>query len=566
MLVRILKIGKKHLPTLGFAALGILGAAALNLVAPEIMRNLTSSLVSGDITKRLLLIYVLVLAASYILRLGCRFVAMSISHVAAWSLVGELILLVYDKLQELSLAYFKDKQTGQLMSRMVNDTRQMEVLFAHALPDLIGNLLVIIGVTIMLFVINPSLAALTMIPVPFVIFVSIMFSKWVAPLFKTNARVLGELNGMLQDNLSGMKEIKAFVREDGEHARIADECVYYSRVNIRANFANAIYHPGVELLTSIGTLIVVGVGGYMSMEGSMSISDIVAFMMYLSLFYSPLTVLARLVEDVLNARASAQRVLEVLDADASVKDSPNARELENCRGKVEFEHVTFRYEETDVLSDVSFTANPGEMVAIVGPTGVGKTTIVSLLERFYDPSEGVVRVDGSDIRSLTQSSLRRNISLVSQDVFLFSGTVRENLAFARPNATEKELVAAAKAAGADAFISALPNGYDTIVGERGARLSGGEKQRIAIARAILRDSPIMVFDEATSAVDNRTESEIQSAINSMIGKKTVIVIAHRLSTVRKADKILVLDAGKIAESGTHDELLAFGGLYAASWR
>ena len=560
---KLVVMAKKHWRTIGLASIGIIGASLLNLITPAIVRSLTRELDESSVTVNVLFIYSAVLIGTYLLRSGCRWVAIAVSHVAAWNFVGELIARVYEKLQRLSMKYYQDKQTGQLMSRMINDSRQAEILLAHALPDLVSNLVVIIGVSILIFTINPVLAAITLIPVPFVIWAGTFFSKKVAPLFRINQEVLGKVNAVTQDNLSGMKEIQAFGQEDRELSKMRELCKYYTDVNVRANFASALFYPGTEFLTSLGTVIVVGFGGYLSMNGNMSIADVIGFLMYLSIFYQPLSVLSRLFEDVQVTYAGAIRVFEVLDAESDIKEKEDAFVMETCDGKIEFDNVSFYYnKEETVLADISFMAEPGEVIAVVGPTGVGKTTIVSLIERFYDPQNGIIRIDGVDIKDLTIESLRSNISMVLQDVFLFNGTIAENIAYGVTGATQEQIVDAAKIACADEFITQMPDGYKTIIGERGVRLSGGQKQRLSIARAVLRDTPVLILDEATSSVDMETELQIQRAIENLTGSRTIIVIAHRLSTIMSADQIIVLDKGSIIEKGNYDELMSRNGTFA----
>ena len=564
ILLRLAKEAIRYRWWLILSIFGTLSLTAVNLLAPKIMASMTGIVAEGMTRERFntVLWMAAALLGLFLIRILFRFLSSYCSHRAAWRLVLEIRVKVYNTIQSFSMDYFHNKQTGELLSRVMNDVATFEQLYAHITPEIITNFVTLTGVTIILFSINARLAFITCIPVPFILLSGWFFSRKVRPNFRKMQKSQGELSAQLQDNLSGIQEIQAFGRQTHASEKVLHKGEDFTRSMLHALKLSAVFHPGVEFLTSLGSVIVVGFGGYLALHNQLSVSDVVCFLLYLALFYAPITGLAQLLESAQQALAGAERVIEILDAPRSVKDEPGAVDIGKAEGHISFENVNFFYiEGAPVLDNVSFDIKSGQMAALVGATGVGKTTISQLISRFYDPVRGRVFLDGHDLKDITLESLRRNISVVMQDTFLFNGTIEENIAFARPEAAFKEVEHAARIARIHDDIMEMPEAYHTQVGERGVKLSGGQKQRIAIARAILCQAPVLILDEATASVDVRTEAQIQQAINEIAGTRTIITIAHRLSTVRSADCIFVFEKGRIVQSGRHNDLIAKEGLY-----
>ncbi len=544
------------------SAILLLARAGLELVPPLFQRQIVDQVIGARDLSRLGLLAGL-LAGVYALQQMNNAGDMYLRHALGEKFILDLRVRLYAYLQRLSLSFFERTSTGELMSRVTNDVAALEHFVTHGSALSAVDLLRLAGGAIVLFVLDARLALLVLIPVP-VLAVSLRyFNTRIRPVYRRVRARLGDINARLQDSLSGIRVIQAFVQEEQELARFAADSENYYRARVEGIRYWATFFPAMRFVASLGTVVVLGVGAAMVVRGELSLGTLVAFLSYITSFYEPINRLTEIDNVFQEAIAAGERIFELLDATSDIEEDPAAIELPPLQGEVAFHGVRFRYGTGDeVLRDVAFRMAPGEVVALVGPSGAGKTSIANLLCRFYDPIVGQITVDGHDLRQVKLDSLRRQVSVVLQDTFLFNTTVRENLLHGKPDASAEEIVAAAQAAYAHDFIAALPNGYDTEIGERGVRLSGGQKQRLALARAILADPRILILDEATSSVDAEAEYLIQQALESVLQGRTALVIAHRLSTIRNADKIIALEEGRIVEVGDHQELMQRGGLYS----
>jgi ATP-binding cassette subfamily B protein len=546
------------------ALVALVLVSAANLAAPQVVRiAIDDGLVPEDarivLHGAVALIVIAVLRG--LLNWGSGYLAERASQGVAFDLREGL----FERIQKLSFSYYDRAQTGQLVTRLTNDVEMVRLFVGTGAIQLGAALAMLLGSAVLLFVINVKLAAVALACIVPIFWLLKRFIGRVGPLFGRVQIGVARINTVLQENLQGLRVVRAFSAEARERARYEAINTELRDLNVGVIRAISLNFPFVNMFGNLGTLAIVGVGGVLIFGGGLTIGELVAFNSYLGFLLVPIVTMGFLSAMMARAGASALRVFELLDAPIEVTDRPGAVPLPAIAGRVELEEVRFRYAgaEREILRGVSFTVEPGQLVAVLGTTGSGKSTLINLVPRFYDVTAGAVRIDGHDVRDVTLSSLRSKIGVVLQDALLFSGTVRDNIAYGRPDASQAEIEAAARAAQAAEFIAALPEGYDTAIGERGVGLSGGQRQRIAIARALLTDPHVLILDDSTSAVDAETEMAIRAALDKLMRDRnnTAIVIAQRISTVRDADQIIVLDEGRVAARGTHDELYATSRLY-----
>jgi subfamily B ATP-binding cassette protein MsbA len=543
------------------AALLIMAVAGTNLAMLWIVRRLVDMvLVQRDASALQTAVFELGLLflAQGLFVMGHSYLTATIGQ----HVVTDLRVQLFAHLQTLSLRFFAHRRTGELMSRLMNDVSALQHILTDAPIDSAKQIVTLVGGVTILFLMNWRLCLLILVVLPVIVLVAKFFGRRLKALSTGIQDETAGASTILEEVLSGIRVVKSFVREQYELARFTTQVRRTLDVALRRAAVLAVFVPTITFVTFAAAAGVLWYGGLQVIRGTMSPGDLIAFILYAGLLIGPFGGFARLFSQVKEGQGALQRVFEILDTPPDVADMPGALPLPPVRGEIMMAGVRFAYDQrSPVLLDISFTARPGEVVAIVGPTGAGKTTLINLLHRFYDPSAGSVMIDGHDLRTVTLRSFYQQIGLVPQETHLFGGTIRENILYGRLNATEDELMAAARTANAHQFIAAFPDGFETKVGEKGVTLSGGERQRIAIARAVLKDPRILILDEATSALDNESELLVQEALDRLMKDRTTFVIAHRLSTIQKADRILVLDKGRIVEQGTHADLMEGRGLY-----
>lgn len=540
-------------------------SALVALTIPLVVRYVTNVLVylpREQMLKRLLYIAVF-LAVLLLIDLFSRFFIGNYGHVMGAKMEYDMRAEIFAHMQKLSFAFYDDAKVGQLMSRITSDLFDITELLHHGPENIILSILKIAGALVILVNIHASLALAAFIVLPLMFVFAFVLNKKMRAAFKRNREKIADINAQIEDNLSGIRVVKSFANEDMENRKfkVGNDGFLDAKKDSYRYMGS--FQAGVGVFTTLIQVNVILIGGVMIAYGNMQITDLVTFLLYIGVFTEPIKTLVDFTEQFQNGYSGFERFREIMDIEPDIEDAPDARELKEAKGHITFENVSFKYHDSKetVLNHVSLDVPAGSYTALVGPSGAGKTTLCSLIPRFYDVTAGRVCVDGKDVRKLTMKSLRGQIGMVQQDVYLFTGTIFENIAYGKPGATREEVVAAAKNANAHEFIMQFPNGYDTDIGQRGIKLSGGQKQRLSIARVFLKNPPILIFDEATSALDNESERVVQESLERLTKNRTTFVIAHRLTTIQNAENILVLTEEGIAESGTHEELLKKGGIY-----
>lgn len=562
---RLLSYYKPHMKMfwadMFFAAL----SALIALSIPLIVRYVTGTLIylpSEEMVRQIGIIGIgLVLLIG--LDFYCKFFIGNYGHVMGAKIEYRMRAEIFDHMQKLSFSFYDDQKVGQLMSRITTDLFDITELLHHGPENIILSALKITGALIILIRINPVLTLAAFLVLPFMFAYAFFLNKKMRRAFRRNRQKIAEINAQIEDNLSGIRVVKSFANEEAENEKfkIGNDGFLASKKN--SYFYMGSFQAGIASFTTLIQVCVIVVGGLLISKGQLDVVDLVTFLLYIGVFTDPIRALIDFTEQFQNGYSGFERFLEIMNTEPDIADAPNAVELKNVKGDISFENVTFRYHDnTDtVLNGVNLEVPAGSYMALVGSSGAGKTTLCSLIPRFYDVTSGAIRIDGKDIREVTLKSLRSQIGIVQQDVYLFAGTIYENIAYGKPGATMEEVIEAAKNANAHEFIMSFPDGYNTDIGQRGIKLSGGQKQRLSIARVFLKNPPILIFDEATSALDNESEKVVQDSLESLAKNRTTFVIAHRLTTIQNAEKILVLTEDGIAESGTHKELLEKKGIY-----
>lgn len=540
-------------------------SAAVALTIPLVVRYVTSTLIYKTTAEIVHQIVFIAIGLLLLLAVDCysRFFIGNYGHVMGAKMEYDMRTELFAHLQKLSFSFYDDAKVGQLMSRVTSDLFDITELLHHGPENIILSLLKIAGALIILLNINGWLALAAFIVLPFMFWFALVLNKRMRAAFKSNRVKIAAINEQIEDNLSGIRVVKSFANEDieNEKFKIGNDGFLAAKKN--SYHFMGIFQSGVGVFSTLIQVNVIIAGAILIAYSKINISDLITFLLYINVFTDPIRTLVDFTEQFQNGYTGFERFREIMDIEPDIKDSENAVELKNVKGEIEFQDVSFKYNDgaEEVLNDINLTVPAGAYMALVGSSGAGKTTLCSLIPRFYDVTEGTIRIDGKDIRDVTLNSLRNHIGMVQQDVYLFAGTIFENIAYGKPGASREEVIEAAKNANAHEFIMSFPDGYDTDIGQRGIKLSGGQKQRLSIARVFLKNPPILIFDEATSALDNESEKVVQESLEKLAKNRTTFVIAHRLTTIQNAEKILVLTEEGIAESGSHDELLAKGGIY-----